>query len=69
MDISMRNLCPCKDCDHRAVGCHSGCEGYLAYRANIDEAKRLKDAAVTPMSETYERAYRRKLLSQKRGRV
>lgn len=30
---------PCLDCDDRVVGCHSSCEKYAAYRAEIDTDK------------------------------
>ena len=41
--------CKCKDCDNRTIGCHSGCESYKAYRAEIDRIKSEKnrEAAMT----------------------
>lgn len=35
---------PCKDCPNRAMGCHSTCEEYIAFRAECDALidKRIK---------------------------
>ena len=30
---------PCKGCEDRAVGCHSGCERYKQYKAELAAAK------------------------------
>lgn len=27
---------PCKNCDYRAVGCHSDCSSYKEWRLNLD---------------------------------
>ena len=39
---------PCHHCPDRAPGCHSVCEKYRAYRAEMDAAheKRVREAAV-----------------------
>lgn len=39
---------PCHNCPDRAPGCHSVCEKYRAYRAEMDAAheKRVREAAV-----------------------
>lgn len=29
--MSERVICPCKECDHRHIGCHADCEGYQRY--------------------------------------
>ncbi len=31
-----RRISPCKDCQNRKIGCHAGCEKYLAWRASLD---------------------------------
>ncbi len=31
--------CPCKRCEKREVGCHTGCEEYAAFRLRSEEAK------------------------------
>lgn len=28
---------PCKGCEERQIGCHSTCERYKAFRADLDE--------------------------------
>lgn len=33
---------PCYDCTKRSQDCHSNCEAYAAYRAELDEKNRLK---------------------------
>lgn len=35
----MENQKGCKGCEERHVGCHSTCEVYKAYRANLDKEK------------------------------
>ena len=30
------NLCPCKNCTKRTIGCHSNCEDYHQFREDID---------------------------------
>lgn len=30
---------PCKDCNHRDVGCHGKCEDYKAFRVKLIESK------------------------------
>lgn len=30
-------LAPCRDCEKRCVGCHSDCEEYGEYKANIKD--------------------------------
>lgn len=30
-------LSPCRDCTNRYVGCHSKCDNYKAFRAEVDE--------------------------------
>lgn len=38
----MENECNCKDCDHRAVGCHGKCEEYQRFyreRREINASK------------------------------
>lgn len=32
----MRILPPCKGCPRKAVGCHTGCEGYRAYKDLVE---------------------------------
>ena len=29
--MSERVICPCKECDHRHVGCHADCSEYQRY--------------------------------------
>lgn len=38
--------CKCKDCTKRQVGCHSTCEDYKAFRAELDavNAEKLKQS-------------------------
>lgn len=33
---------PCYYCDHRNVGCHTGCEDYETYRARLDDINKEK---------------------------
>ena len=33
----MINPCKCKNCSERCDGCHSRCESYKAFRAELDE--------------------------------
>lgn len=45
-----RRISPCKDCQNRKIGCHAGCEKYLAWRASPDsviaEEDHLADAII-----------------------
>lgn len=41
----MRILPPCKGCPRKAVGCHTGCEGYQAYKARVEAQNAAKQAA------------------------
>lgn len=36
----------CYNCDNRAVGCHSRCESYLAYKDGIEEQKRIESRGI-----------------------
>lgn len=36
--------CACKDCTKRIVGCHATCTSYAEYRAEIDSARKEKNA-------------------------
>lgn len=36
----------CRGCKHREIGCHSTCEDYKAYKAEIETKKRQKDEAL-----------------------
>lgn len=38
----MKNDNPCKDCQIRSSGCHSGCPAYKKYREILDAKKQLK---------------------------
>lgn len=38
-----RRISPCKDCQNRKIGCHAGCEKYLAWRASLDSVIAEKD--------------------------
>lgn len=51
---------PCKGCEDRRVGCHSGCEGYKAY---CEEIKALR--AVIRREKEYD-AYMKKLYVRNR---
>lgn len=33
----MVSRCPCKGCEKRYPGCHSKCEGYISWRAELDK--------------------------------
>lgn len=36
---------PCLNCPDRAVGCKTNCERYAAFRAQVDERRRIIDDA------------------------
>lgn len=37
----MAMLAPCKDCEDREVGCHAGCEKYLAYKKEREKLNKI----------------------------
>ena len=49
---------PCKDCQNRVIGCHSGCERYQEYRTWADQkmAERAQEAI---SKEAFSRSYYR----------
>ena len=46
----MRRTAPCKDCLDREPRCHSNCQKYLAWKAEVDEqnAIRAREQAAIP---------------------
>lgn len=58
---------PCKNCPYRAVGCHSYCEPFKAFRASVEEANQRRreqlaaeDAEITGMKRRAKPRDRRK---------
>lgn len=40
MAAEAKTKAPCMECGRRAVGCHSGCAEYAAFRARLSDARR-----------------------------
>lgn len=36
-------IAPCKDCPDRHIGCHSECEKYLSFKADVANRKEQQD--------------------------
>lgn len=50
---------PCKDCDHRVLRCHSTCEEWIKYSAEVNELKQKKRQAKLYDDITYQSTSRR----------
>lgn len=58
----------CQTCEERRVGCHSACERYAAYRAQLNEMKAPRhEKLIADVGFAYA-AHRRKLLAERRKR-
>lgn len=66
MGSGMLNKCKCIDCTRRDIGCHSRCEDYKKWKAEIDKIRKaMKEAKADIGYEYREERYSRKLRRKK----
>jgi len=37
---------PCKDCEFRTIGCHSSCEPYKAFQAELEKIRKASEERI-----------------------
>lgn len=66
MGSGMLNKCKCIDCTRRHIGCHSRCEDYKTWKAEVDKVRKaMKEAKADIGYEYREERYSRKLRRKK----
>ena len=59
-----RIFSPCKGCENRVSGCHSGCDAYAEFRETRDkiaECKKKESDAIPEPTATFKKNLKRKL--------